>query len=148
MRLDTVFGSIVRAKSLRSVLKPQQPTLGRIRPERSPREAWQPSHVPTRRRAGQCDEPWTLPSRGVSLLGSRSHLHGAKCVQKQRTAATPSRNALLGAGPNREHGTAVNPPPGTRLLARDPGWGRKGPKAASCVWRLLKTCKIAFAVLQ
>ena len=31
-----------------SVLKPQQPTLGRIRPERRPREAWQPSHVPTR----------------------------------------------------------------------------------------------------
>ncbi len=29
-----------------------------------------------RAHAGHSEEPWTLPSRGVSLLGSRSPLHG------------------------------------------------------------------------
>ncbi len=84
-----------------SVLKPQQPTLGRIRPERRPREAWQPSHVPTRRRAGHCDEPWTLPCLAMAIQGSRSHLHGTKCAPKQgvgRLVCPGAWNAPLLAG--------------------------------------------------
>ena len=47
------------------------------------------SPVFERHHAGHSDEPWALPSRDASLLGSRSHLHGAKCVQKQGTAVLP-----------------------------------------------------------
>ena len=77
----------------------------------APREGTgKPPHVSTHRRAGHSDEPWTLPSRAKALQGSRSHLHGAKCVSKHGAAAIPlservsSGRPLSGTGSSRGGG--------------------------------------------
>ena len=75
-----------------------------------PGGAWRPYHVFERHRARHSDEPRTLPSRAMALQGSRSHLHGAKCVSKHGTAATPlservsSGRPLSGTGSSRGGG--------------------------------------------